>query len=63
MLKGLQPDVFLAQHGRMYGMEEKMKRLKDASNPFIDPEGYRQFVAQQEAAYLKQLAGERSTSR
>jgi metallo-beta-lactamase class B len=62
VLKGLRPDVFLAQHGRMYRMEEKMARLKvpSDSNPFIDREGYGRFVAEQEAAYLKQLAEERS---
>ena len=62
VLKELRPDVFLAQHGRLYGMEEKMRRLQTGAggNPFIDPEGYRKFVAAQEAAYLKQLAEERS---
>jgi metallo-beta-lactamase class B len=61
VLKELRPDVFLAQHGRLYGMEAKMRRLTAGTgNPFIDPEGYRKFVAAQEAAYLKQLAQERS---
>jgi metallo-beta-lactamase class B len=64
VLKELRPDVFLAQHGRMYGMEEKMQRMKTGTgNPFVDPEGYRKFVAAQEAAYLKQLAEERGGSK
>lgn len=61
VLKGLQPDVFLAQHGRLYNMEDKRARLKAATgNPFIDREGYRRFVSEQETAYLKQLAQEHS---
>jgi metallo-beta-lactamase class B len=61
VLKGLQADVFLAQHGNMYGMHEKRGRLQTgmAANPFVDPEGYRRFVDQQEQNYLKRLASER----
>lgn len=62
VLKGLKVDVFLAQHPSIYGMEEKMNRLKSASvNPFIDPDGYRRVVGEAEAGYLKQLARERSS--
>jgi glyoxylase-like metal-dependent hydrolase (beta-lactamase superfamily II) len=64
VLEGLQTDVFLAQHGRMYQMEEKMKRVKTGGpNPFIDREGYKRFVADQESQYLKQLASEESEQR
>jgi metallo-beta-lactamase class B len=64
VLKELRPDVFLAQHPRLYGMDEKLQRMRSGGgNPFIDPEGYRKFVAEQEAAYLKQLAQERGGSR
>jgi metallo-beta-lactamase class B len=65
VLKELRPDVFLAQHPRLYGMDGKMRRMKssDGGNPFIDPEGYKKFIADQEAAYLKQLAQERGGSR
>ena len=65
VLKELRPDVFLAQHPRLYGMDDKLQRLKSgaSANPFIDPDGYRKFVADQEAAYLKQLAQERGGSR
>jgi metallo-beta-lactamase class B len=62
VLKGLKPDVFLAQHPAIYGMEEKLKRLKAGApqNPFIDPDGYRRVVADAEAAYLKQLGREKA---
>jgi metallo-beta-lactamase class B len=65
VLKELKPDVFLAQHPSIYGMEEKMKRLKDGApqNPFVDPDGYRRVVEAAESAYLKQLAQEKSSGR
>jgi len=65
VLKGLKPDVFLAQHPSIYGMEEKMKRLASGApqNPFIDPDGYRRVVSEAEVAYLKQLEREKATSR
>ena len=62
VLKQLKADVFLAQHPRMYGMAEKMQRLKAGAtqNPFIDPEGYQRFVTEAESTYLKQLDAEKS---
>ncbi|MEE8349147.1 MAG: subclass B3 metallo-beta-lactamase [Acidobacteriota bacterium] len=62
VLKDLEAEVFLAQHPSMYGMDEKLERLKAGAseNPFIDPEGYRQFVEGEEGRYLQQLEEERS---
>jgi metallo-beta-lactamase class B len=64
-LKSLKADVFLAQHPSIYGLAEKMQKLKAGAkpNPFIDPEGYRRVVADAEAAYLKQLEQEKQTKR
>jgi metallo-beta-lactamase class B len=64
-LKALEADVFLAQHPSIYGMAEKMQKLKAGAkpNPFIDPDGYRRVVADAEAAYLKQLEQEKQTKR
>jgi metallo-beta-lactamase class B len=61
-LKSLKADVFLAQHPSIYGMAEKMRRLKTdpSRNPFIDPEGYQRVVRDAEASYLKQLEQEKS---
>lgn len=62
VLKGLTPDVFVAQHPAIYGMADKLQRLRPgAENPFVDPEGYRRVVGEAEATYLKQLARERSS--
>jgi metallo-beta-lactamase class B len=50
-------DVFLGAHGSYYGLEEKYKRLeKGGANPFVDPEGYRSYIAEREQAFLGELA-------
>lgn len=58
--KALPCDVFLGVHGVFYGMDGKRRRQQsDASlNPFVDPAGYRAFVAENEAAFREQLASE-----
>lgn len=59
-LKALDCDVFLASHASFYSMAEKMRRMERGAktNPFIDPKGYRAFLAETEATYLKQLRQE-----
>ena len=57
VLKSLHADVFLGAHGDYYGMEAKYAKLKPgAPNPFIDPDGYKAYVADREAAFRKELA-------
>jgi metallo-beta-lactamase class B len=58
-LKGLPCDVFLAPHGSFFGLSEKSARLGRGANPFIDPKGYRQFIARSEQAFLERLRSER----
>jgi metallo-beta-lactamase class B len=62
VLKELGADVFLAQHPNIYGMADKLDRMRAGAprNPFIDPEGYRRVIAEAEGRYLKQLAQERA---
>jgi metallo-beta-lactamase class B len=61
VLKELSADIFLAQHPRMFNMEAKVARMKAGdANAFVDPEGYRAFVADAEKAYLTQLNREKS---
>ena len=56
--KSLKADIFLGAHGLYYGMLEKHEKLKKggAGNPFIDPDGYRAYIADREKAYLENLA-------
>jgi metallo-beta-lactamase class B len=55
-LKALPCDVFLGAHGEYFGMEAKLANMNRASvNPFIDPDGYRNFVAEKESAFRAEL--------
>jgi metallo-beta-lactamase class B len=57
VLKSLPCDVFLGAHGNYYGMEKKFAQLgKGVSNPFIDPDGYRTYVAERERTFRAELA-------
>jgi len=56
VLKSLPCDVFLGAHGNYYGMEAKYGRMKEhAANPFIDPEGYKSYVAEREQTFARNL--------
>ena len=50
-LKSLPCDVFLGSHGSFFDLAGKMKRLGEKPNPFIDPGGYKKFVAEMEKAF------------
>jgi len=55
-LKALPCDVFLGAHGSYYGMTEKFAQIKNGGpNPFIDPEGYKSYVADRERAFQEEL--------
>jgi metallo-beta-lactamase class B len=64
ILKKLPCDVFLASHGNFFDLDEKSKQVRTntAQNPFIDPDGYRQFLEQSqhdfEAEVKRQQAGQ-----
>jgi metallo-beta-lactamase class B len=61
-LKSLPCDVFLGAHGNYYNMEEKFARLKQAAkNPFIDPGGYKSYVAERERAFREELRKQQRT--
>ena len=60
MLHGLKPDVFVAEHGPVFGLEDKARRAgaSPAANPFVDPDGYQRFLERAEQSYEKQLAAD-----
>jgi metallo-beta-lactamase class B len=63
VLKSLPCDFFLGAHGEYFGMLEKYPRLKDGSaNPFIDPDGYKKYVAQKEQDFLAELAKQKAAA-
>jgi metallo-beta-lactamase class B len=56
VLESLPCDIFLGSHGSYYRMKEKYPRsLQEGAQAFVDPEGYRRFVAAGKAAYLQEL--------
>lgn len=57
VLKSLPCDIFLGAHGSYFGLEQKYTRLNKGSvNPFIDPKGYKEFIAQKERDFYSILA-------
>jgi metallo-beta-lactamase class B len=55
VLKSLPADLFLGAHGSYFGMEAKYALLRpNAPNPFVDPKGYRDFVADREKAFRQE---------
>lgn len=56
VLRALPCDYFLGAHGSYFGLEAKYARLKKGGlSPFIDPGGYKQFVAEKERAFRAEL--------
>lgn len=59
-LKSLPCDIFLGAHGSYFGLEEKYPLMKKGgTNPFIDPEGYKKFIAQKEQDFRIEMAKQR----
>lgn len=62
VLKKLPCDLFLSSHGSFFDLQKKAERLRqgETPNPFIDPKGYRAYLARMEERFRKQLAEERT---
>jgi metallo-beta-lactamase class B len=64
VLRSLHCDVFLGAHGAYYGMEGKYARMKEgAANPFIDPDGYKDYIKEREEAFRAELAKQQAGAR
>lgn len=51
-LRALDCDIFLAPHGRQFGLEAKRARVgASAGNPFVDPQGCRDYIAESERLF------------
>lgn len=63
VLNSLPSDYFLGAHGNYFDMEAKYARLKEGvPTPFIDPNGYKKYVAQREQAFRAELARQRAVA-
>ncbi len=58
ILRSLKPRIFLASHGNFFDLEEKRKK-HGAANAFVDPDGYRAFVAEMEKSFEDKVAAQR----
>jgi len=57
VLNSLPVDYFLGAHGAYFDMEAKYPRMKEgAPSPFIDPDGYKSYVAEREQTFRTELA-------
>jgi metallo-beta-lactamase class B len=64
VLKSLPCDIFLGAHGDYYGMEAKYARMKEGGpNPFVDPDGYKRYVAEREQTFRAELAKQAAAAR
>lgn len=64
VLGALPCDIFLGAHGNYFGMEDKYARMKPgAPNPFIDPQGYKQFVMEKQLAFRSELDKQQAASK
>jgi metallo-beta-lactamase class B len=60
-LESLNPDIFLASHGAFFDLEQKRAALGDTKvNPFVDREGYHQFVTAAERRFEDRVRNEAS---
>jgi metallo-beta-lactamase class B len=65
VLKSLPVDYFLGAHGSYFDMEKKYARVNTGAttNVFIDPEGYKNYVADREQAFRRELAKQKSEAK
>ncbi len=54
VLKALPCDIFLGAHGAYYDLAAKYPKLTaGGENPFIDPQGYKAYIADRESAFKR----------
>jgi metallo-beta-lactamase class B len=69
VLKSLPADVFLGAHPNYYGLAAKYAKLDHGTlkpgqaNPFVDPDGYKAYVAEREQAFRKELARQQADAK
>jgi metallo-beta-lactamase class B len=63
LLKSLPVDLFLGAHGAYFNLKDKLSKMTaGGANPFVDPEGYKAYVAEREQAFEKELAKQTADS-
>jgi len=63
VLNSLPCDIFLGAHGSYFDLEAKYPQLtKRGVAAFVDPEGYKKYVAEREETFKRELKKQRATS-
>jgi metallo-beta-lactamase class B len=63
LLKTLPCEVFLSEHGSVFDLQGKIKRMQaGASDVFVDPEGCRRYLTQAEQDFRTELAAEQKAT-
>ena len=65
VLKSLNCDVFLGPHGSFFDMKAKAAKLEQGAktNPFIDPQGYRDYIEDAEKTFHEMLEKQRQAAK
>jgi metallo-beta-lactamase class B len=64
VLKSLPCDIFLGAHGAYYDMAAKYPKLAaGGENPFIDPAGYKAYIADRESAFQEELKKQQAAAK
>jgi metallo-beta-lactamase class B len=62
--KALPCDIFLGAHGAYYDMAAKYPKLAGGGpNPFIDPVGYKAYIAEREATFQEELKKQQAAAK
>ncbi len=63
VLKSLPCDIFLGAHGGYFDLAQKYPRFKAGDkNAFIDPQGYKAYIADREQAFEAELRRQSRTT-
>jgi metallo-beta-lactamase class B len=64
LLKTLPVDLFLGAHGAYFNLKDKLQKMSPGGpNVFVDPAGYKAYVAEREQAFEKELAKQTAEAR
>ena len=62
VLASVKPDIWLGAHTESFNFDEKRARASEGAAAWIDPEGYRTYVAKEQAEFEAQLRNEQTDS-
>ena len=63
LLKTLPCEVFLSEHGSVFDLEGKRRRMAAGdSNPYVDPAGCKRYLTQAEQDFRTELAAEQKSA-